>query len=540
MKLFISYRRADSRETSGRIYDRLAQTFGKESIFMDLVIPKGSHFVAVIERAVLDSKIMLVIIGDQWLTVQDKDGRRRLDDPADFVRMEVEMSLRHGLRVIPVLVNGANMPAEAALPSRMAQMVFRNAATIRESHFDADVNALIESLYEDMIGSQSPAPPTPTLNVYQLIELYKTHFTAKAWDEARETLAKIAAQPKVPLIFNIQVQETRLWTAMHTDERDQAYAYLRTCVQRREWVDFWEGLEGLWNEHRGYDPDGLIEQAARQSHFSVYAPTLKRLDVPLPSRVRHILPTPFDWVYIPAGKVTLVNTWDDDASLYLKKDVPQTFTVPAFKIAKYPVTNAQFAAFIKAGGYKTQKWWTADGWQTRESGQWTEPRSWTDANFNGGTQPVVSVSWYESVAFCQWLSDVTGEKIMLPTEDQWQYAAQGDDNRVYPWSNEWDGNRCNNNVDGSKGIGKTTPVRQYEGKGDSPFGVVDMAGNVWEWCVTDYANRTNDINMSSEYRVLRGGSWGSNHTGVVRCDYRYWDIPHSRVNNRGFRCCALS
>jgi formylglycine-generating enzyme required for sulfatase activity len=123
---------------------------------------------------------------------------------------------------------------------------------------------------------------------------------------------------------------------------------------------------------------------------------------------------------------------------------------------------------------------------------------------------------------------------MLPTEDQWQYAAQGDDGREYPWGPKWDGSRCNNKV-GQKGIGKTTPVRQYEGKGDSPFGVVDMAGNVWEWCLTDYDNKTNDVNSFANRRVLRGGSWNINSADFFRCVDRGWFDPLLRDNYFGFR-----
>jgi formylglycine-generating enzyme required for sulfatase activity len=241
--------------------------------------------------------------------------------------------------------------------------------------------------------------------------------------------------------------------------------------------------------------------------------------------VRAILPLPFEWVEIPGGRGTM-ETYESNVIL----DIP----TESYSIAKYPVTNAQYAKFIEAGGYKTQRWWTIHGWEHRQQDKWTQPRYWNDSKWNGAEQPVVGVSWYESVAFCLWLSDITSENIMLPTEAQWQYAAQGDDGRTFPWGNEWEGARCNNDVD-QKGIGKTTPVRQYEGKGGSPFGVVDMAGNVWEWCLTDYANKTNDLNASAEKRVLRSGSWNSNGTYLFRCDFRNRYFPHSSNFAWGFR-----
>ncbi len=242
--------------------------------------------------------------------------------------------------------------------------------------------------------------------------------------------------------------------------------------------------------------------------------------------VQALLPAPFSWVDIPAGKVKL------KVGGYLKADT--TFDVPAFSIARYPVTNAQFAKFVEAGGYRERQWWTEAGWEAREKG-WTAPRYWTDSKWNGADQPVVGVSWYEAVAFCKWLSATTGERIMLPTEGQWQRAAQGDDRRAYPWGNEWDCKRCNNSVEPCKSE-VTTPVTRYEGeqKGDSFFGVTDMAGNVWEWCLTTYKTGSESLE-GEDARVLHGGSWYLNGVGRFRCDYRYRLFPQGRNDDGGFR-----
>jgi formylglycine-generating enzyme required for sulfatase activity len=133
-----------------------------------------------------------------------------------------------------------------------------------------------------------------------------------------------------------------------------------------------------------------------------------------------------------------------------------TFDVLAFEIAQYPLTNAQFEKFVKAEGYTQQQWWTAGGWQVRQRGGWREPRYWQESKRNKPDHPVAGVSWYEATVFCQWLSDVTGEHITLPTEQQWQRAAQGDDNRAYPWGNTFGASRCNSSV--GKTSHGTTPV----------------------------------------------------------------------------------
>jgi hypothetical protein len=204
------------------------------------------------------------------------------------------------------------------------------------------------------------------------------------------------------------------------------------------------------------------------------------------------LPPPFEWIEIPVGKVKL------EAGGYLKTDT--VFDVPAFLIARYPITNAQYAIFVGAGGYRERKWWTHAGWQAREQQNWTEPRYWQDKKWNGADYPVVGVSWYEAIAFCQWLGETTGEKIMLPTEQQWQRAAQGDDGRKYPWGNEKPNEQlCN--FGGN--IGHTTPVTQYP-KGASPYGVMDMSGNVWEWCLTGYG--TGSVSLDETTPLAAGES----------------------------------
>ena len=239
-----------------------------------------------------------------------------------------------------------------------------------------------------------------------------------------------------------------------------------------------------------------------------------------------LLPAPFAWIEIP-GK--------------------------GYDIAKYPTTNAQYAAFVEAGGYTQRQWWTDTGWDARLKGltldyakgeavasdrPWTEPRFWRDEGFGGADQALVGVSWYEALAFCRWLSESTGETITLPAEAQWQYAAQGDDGRKYPWGSEWDCTRCNNSVKPCQSSA-TTPVRQYEGQGDSPFGAVDMAGNVWEWCLTEYESKSSDDVDSPAARVIRGGGWFYFSTADCRCAFRYGDLPFTSYNFRGFRIARV-
>ncbi|MBN1563578.1 MAG: SUMF1/EgtB/PvdO family nonheme iron enzyme [Anaerolineae bacterium] len=227
------------------------------------------------------------------------------------------------------------------------------------------------------------------------------------------------------------------------------------------------------------------------------------------------LPVPFQWVEIPAGQVTL----DGDHG---------TFDVPAFSMAKYPITNAQFEVFVNAkDGYQNIEWWT----YSDAALQWrlanTTPQTTT---FAGDDLPRTDVNWYEAVAFCRWLSAQTGEKITLPTEQQWQYTAQQGDSRRYPWGDQFDPTLCNTK---ESGIKRTTPVARYL-DGVSPSGVLDMGGNVWEWCLNEDQTPANTELVGAVSRAVRGGSWFDDQK-YARCTMRYGYSPHSRDDVIGFR-----
>ncbi len=129
MKIFISYRRDDSAGYAGRLFDHLSVNFGPKSVFMDIdTIEPGEDFRKVVRNAVGSCDVVLVMIGRQWLTMTDPQGQRRLDDPRDWVRVEISSALvQPNVRVIPVLVRGAAMPAESELPDDLKELCWRNA-----------------------------------------------------------------------------------------------------------------------------------------------------------------------------------------------------------------------------------------------------------------------------------------------------------------------------------------------------------------------------------------------------------------------------
>ena len=154
--IFINYRREDSISTSGRLYDRLSQTFGRKNIFMDVDhIPAGVDFVAHLNSQVAACNIILVVIGPHWLEAKDENGGRRLDNPDDFVVIEIATALARNIRVIPVLVDGARMPKAGELPGSLKALARRQAVEVRQLHFGRDAEALLERINEALGGEFS-------------------------------------------------------------------------------------------------------------------------------------------------------------------------------------------------------------------------------------------------------------------------------------------------------------------------------------------------------------------------------------------------
>ncbi|HKH55672.1 MAG TPA: toll/interleukin-1 receptor domain-containing protein [Propionibacteriaceae bacterium] len=170
-RIFISYRREETAYPAGWLFDRLADHFGAGQIFKDVdSIELGDDFVEMITRAVGSCDVLLALIGDQWLTVIDKQGRRRLDDPNDFVRLEIEAALQRKVRIIPILVEGATMPHADELPAAIAGLARRQALELSPSRFEYDTSRLLSvlaSTLADVRTAQDDAAAisTPPANI---------------------------------------------------------------------------------------------------------------------------------------------------------------------------------------------------------------------------------------------------------------------------------------------------------------------------------------------------------------------------------------
>jgi formylglycine-generating enzyme required for sulfatase activity len=252
-----------------------------------------------------------------------------------------------------------------------------------------------------------------------------------------------------------------------------------------------------------------------------------------PPNVRATLPDPFEWCGVTGGRVKI-----DDATRYGGTS-GGVYEVNPFFIAKYPITNLQYQVFVDAAdGYRSHQWWSysPDAWRWREANPTPKATA-----FNGADLPRTNVNWYDALAFCRWLmaqlpAPTQAQPLFtltLPIEAQWQRAAQGDDRRRYAWGDAFHKTYCNTQESGHE---KPTSVLTYP-QAASPFGVMDMNGNTWEWCLTGWSTGSDSL-YGIESRVLRGGSWLSLANGAETTTRFDFD-PDFRGLNVGFRIVAL-
>jgi formylglycine-generating enzyme required for sulfatase activity len=232
-----------------------------------------------------------------------------------------------------------------------------------------------------------------------------------------------------------------------------------------------------------------------------------------------------EWIDIPAGSFEMSGESEYDGK------PTHTVSLPAFKISKVPITNAQYRLFVD---------------QTKH----TSPQHWEDGTIPSGLEshPVVNVSWHDALAYCNWLSGRTGQTITLPSEAEWEKAAGWDPKkrykRMYPWGDQFDQFKLNCD---DLGIGTTTPVGIFQ-EGASPYGVLDMSGNVWEWTRSHYKDYPYKVEDGREdltagddvRRTLRGGSFIVNHDANFRVAYRSYRLPYYRIRDSGFRVVCVS
>jgi formylglycine-generating enzyme required for sulfatase activity len=248
------------------------------------------------------------------------------------------------------------------------------------------------------------------------------------------------------------------------------------------------------------------------------------------------------WRYVPAGTYRIGGWKEGEASA--------DHDLPGFWIARYPITVAQYRQFIEAGGYDKQDYWTPNGWKWRQKRDRTQPYRWGEARYNSPNQAVIGVTWYECMAFCNWLTAQlaeTGYEVRLPTEAEWEAAAAYDaamQQRTYPWGDKPEPTPEHAIFAADRGYKPGVPPAPVGvcAAGAAACGALDMGGQVWEYCRSSYRAYPQEAHAArAEFNrdegdvPRRGGSWRDGRTHV-RCAARYWDDPNYwSVNFIGFR-----
>jgi len=313
----------------------------------------------------------------------------------------------------------------------------------------------------------------------------------------------------------------------------------------------------------------------------------------------HASPLPdIVWVEVPPGPFWMGSAEDDEMAYDDEKPRHRVDIPYRYWISRYPITNGQYRPFVESGGYDEPRYWTEEGWAWRTgerepdfsplddwrdeelknqyiewvTGRTVEQRSWPyrwdHPRWGLDNRPVVGVTWFEALAYCNWLtgqlrraprdlpawrdgepaiSNLQSDTLLVrpPTEPEWEKAARGDEGRRWPWGDEWVDGRANTE---KAGIGETSAVGCFPA-GASPYGLLDVAGNVWEWTSSKWGRTSvyrpdygypydpadgREDPAGPDLRAVRGGSWGSNQRDA-RCAYRGWVIPGGFNNPLGFR-----
>jgi hypothetical protein len=360
-------------------------------------------------------------------------------------------------------------------------------------------------------------------NVKAIITRAADAMEAGRYDEAVFLLKRAAEQgvqvQYISLDSMLREAEAGLEEQMKQRMAENEYRTIAELVKRKRTRPI--GIAAFVNFHRDYpdyDPDSLAAYiGANNGYHGESVPTTLLKPRPIP-----VIPM-LEWCDVPQGTLVVVT----GKNRHARKDV---LPVEAFHISRFPVTNAQYDVFLAdPEGFADPRWWdfsdAARDWRERNPNP-------TPGKFQGDNRPRETVSWFDAMAFCGWLSYKTNLRITLPTRQQWQRAAHGDDHRLYPWGNEFNPEYANTLE--SK-LRQTSVVMRYEA-GRSPFGVYDMAGNTWEWCLNSSYDDT-DI-TANKPRGVHGGSFMSPYERAQNQSYLPLS-PESHFNSIGFRMVCL-
>ena len=545
----ISYRRQDSGLVAGRLFDRLEAEFGKGSVFMDFdSIPYGADFREHIKETLQNASLVVAIIGPDWVGAGSKPLRaksiRRIDDPTDFVRIEIASALESGIPIIPVLLNNTPMPEAKTLPAELEPFAFRNGLSLDTGiDFHHHTTRLIAGIRKVLNQPEKSAVVAATKYASPRYSILTKVICLGVLVVSAVVGAALYLRNPLPGPSTTDPQPSPTARPQPVlPEQTPTPAEVATTPQETE-------------PSKSDATATLVRTAEPRKDESVQDITSATKERPWESG----LGIKFVPVTItggsPHGKRVFFAVWETRV-----RDFRQFIQESGYDMTKGE--NAQTVIVpttVKANGEKD--WWGVTG------GDWQDP------HFPAGVKqtedhPVVCVSWEDAVAFCEWLTlrehrekRLPAEwKYRLPSDHEWSCAAglrtemssespekkdrEGIKN-VYPWGT-WPpppdaGNYCGEEsrigitsdkswpvIPGYRdGAPRTSPVGGYR---PNENGIYDLGGNVSEWCEDKYSSGSDQ-----SLRVVRGASWSNEKPDRLRSSWRGNRSPGFRNDSGGFR-----
>jgi hypothetical protein len=554
-QIFISYRREESSAWAGRLSDRLSNHFPSNQIFMDVdSVDLGEDFVKTIEKTVGSCDVLIAVIGKGWLISCDQEGQRRLDNPEDFVRIEIATALKRDIRVIPVLVDGASMPRSGDLPDDLKALVRRNALQLSHERFRTDSErlasaverALEKTAAERREGEPQSQPPSP-------VAASPPPAKSKAANPSAETQKVVYPLPPKPAEPEREKPPPPSAGGTGGKSSSTLIAFLTIAA-----VLVVGGLIYLaFKASQSPPPQPAPVAAVTPSSPAIATPTVEEKALPTPEVAVQpsAQPTVPVAVAIPSPSISSTRTKEELARRALENATKDHPWVNSLGMKFVPVAGTRvlfsvwdtrvqdFETFVKSTGYNAGAHWHRYA--------------------RGPIDPVVDVGWEDAKAFCEWLTKTEHDSGLLPngslyrlaTDHEWSVAVgltsepgntpeeKSGKIKVYPWGTQWPppagagnysgeervktGERSTMVIEGYKdGYPTTSPVGSFSA---NQFGLYDMGGNVWQWCEDRY-------DAEKLYRLSRGACWDNFFSDALLASFRSSNPPDFRKDDVGFRC----
>ncbi len=541
-KIFVNYRRGDSAAHALSVAQYLERAFGAHNVFIDVDrMRAGQVFPKVLEARLAECKVMLCVIGPLWLGIEGEDGRRRLDDPEDWVRLEIVRALARGIAVIPVLAGGANLPRRSELPDDLKPLVAHHAVAITTNGFRSDMAGLARDIGTILGGGPSwgaigaglaGLAVAGGLAAWQMGDWGGAHRP----DDASPGAGVPGAAAPGPSAAQAAEAARRQQLAMLA-EGEKARAEAERKVKEEAARKAREAAEA---ERKRQAAAALvpIETREAKSLSDSEQGVLKTGDT-----FKECADCP-EMVVVPAGAFTMGSSPTEIAAVtkesgsdWYKNEGPQrkVTIAKAFAVGKFEVTFAEWEACVSGGGCSSNKAPGDEGW-------------------GRDTRPVINVSWNDAKEYAAWFTKKTGATYRLLTEAEWEYAARGGpdakeggrlrywwgDTASHEYANYGKDECCGGLKQGKDQWETTAPVGQFPA---NPFWLHHLHGNVWEWVEDCYQDSYNGAPADGTprkttgdctARVLRGGSWDDDPQVLRSADRNGYD-PDYRDDGYGFR-----